>query len=89
MNNNRGMMTSLFTVGAAGAIIYGVTRGIRNGTFQRWQQTISNAMNNPQVQQIMQPLSNMTNNQGMQQLTTNLQSGTNNEQQQTGSNILN
>jgi hypothetical protein len=82
MNNNRGIMTSLFTVGAIGAVIYGVSRGIQNGTFQRWQQTLSNAMNNPQVQQLMQPLNNMTNNQGMQQTTSNLQSGINNGQQQ-------
>lgn len=82
MNNNRGIMTSLFTVGAIGAVIYGVSRGIQNGTFQRWQQTLSNAMNNSQVQQLMQPLNNMTNNQGMQQTTSNLQSGINNGQQQ-------
>lgn len=82
MNNNRGIMTSLVTVGAIGAVIYGVSRGIQNGTFQRWQQTFSNAMNNPQVQQLMQPLNNMTNNQGMQQTTSNLQGGINNEQQQ-------
>ncbi|MGX4669760.1 hypothetical protein JNUCC74_11185 [Cerasibacillus sp. JNUCC 74] len=82
MNNNRGIMTSLFNVGAIGAVIYGVSRGIQNGTFQRWQQTLSNAMNNSQVQQLMQPLNNMTNNQGMQQTTSNLQSGINNGQQQ-------
>ncbi|MFU0791925.1 hypothetical protein [Virgibacillus proomii] len=82
MNNNRSIMTSLVTVGAIGAVIYGVSRGIQNGTFQRWQQTLSNAMNNPQVQQLMQPLNNMTNNQGMQQTTSNLQSGINNGQQQ-------
>ncbi len=81
MNNNRNMMTSLLTIGAAGAVIYGVTRGIRNGTFQQWQQNISNAMNNSQVQQLMQPLNNLTNNQGTQPLTSNSQSQTNSRQQ--------
>ena len=81
MNKRGGMMTSLLTVSAAGAVIYGVTRGIRNGSFQRWQQTISNTMKNPQVKQFMQPLKNMTNNQAGQQLATNIQNGTNNLQQ--------
>ncbi|MBU5265715.1 hypothetical protein [Virgibacillus proomii] len=46
INNRRNMMTLLLAMSAAGAIIYGV----RNETFQRWQQTISNAMNDPQIQ---------------------------------------
>ncbi|MFC2949812.1 hypothetical protein [Virgibacillus sediminis] len=70
MNNRPGMMTSLLTIGAAGAAIYGITRGVQNGTFQRLPQTVSNAMNNPQVQQIAKPLQNMLqnnqNNQGGQ-----------------------
>lgn len=80
------MMTSLLAMSAAGAIIYGVRRGVRNGTFQRWQQTISNAMNHPQIQQMMQSLKNMINNQGMQQSMTNVQSGIDNEQQTNSNN---
>ncbi len=79
MNNNRGMMTSLFTVGAASAIIYGVTRGIRNGTFQRWQQTISNVVKNPQTQPIMQPLQNTVNQQSTEQVTSSLQNTLDND----------
>ncbi|MBP1969174.1 hypothetical protein J2Z83_001277 [Virgibacillus natechei] len=86
MNNRRGMMTSLLAVGAAGAAIYGITRGVRNGTFQRLPQTLSNAMNNQAVQQIAKPLQNMATNQNIQPLANNLQSGTNNAQQQVGNN---
>jgi hypothetical protein len=82
MNNRGGAMTSLLTVGAVGAVLYGVRRGMQNGTFQRWQQSISNAMTSPQAQQLTQPLKNMANNQGNQQLTTELQSGAYNNQQQ-------
>ncbi|MFD2046496.1 hypothetical protein ACFSTA_19330 [Ornithinibacillus salinisoli] len=64
--NNRGMMTSIITVGAAGAAIYGITRGIQNGTFQRIPQTVSNAMNNQTVQQWTKPLQNMMNQNGQQ-----------------------
>ncbi|MEC5423938.1 hypothetical protein QGM71_10595 [Virgibacillus sp. C22-A2] len=59
--NNRGMMT-LLTIGAAGAAIYGVTRGVQNGTFQKLPQTISNALNNQNAQQITEPLQNMMGN---------------------------
>ncbi len=68
MNNRRGMMTTLLTIGAAGAAVYGITRGIQNGTFQRLPQTVSNALNNQAVQQMQmtQPLQNMENNQNTQ-----------------------
>ncbi len=66
MNNQRGMMTTLLTIGAAGAAVYGITRGIQNGTFQRLPQTLSNAFNNQTVQQMAKPLQNMTNNQQTQ-----------------------
>lgn len=52
MNNRRGMMTSLLALGVTGAAVYGITRGVRNGTFQ---QTVSTMRNNQQGQQ-------MTNN---------------------------
>lgn len=68
MNNRRGMMTTLLTIGAAGAAVYGITRGIQNGTFQRLPQTVSNSLNNQAVQQMQmtQPLQNMENNQNTQ-----------------------
>ncbi|MCG3420050.1 hypothetical protein [Oceanobacillus jordanicus] len=78
-NNGRGIMTSLITMSAAGAAIYGITRGVQNGTFQRLPQSISNAMNNPTVQQMTKPLQNMTNN---------LQDETNDIQQQRGIRIF-
>ncbi|TXL65775.1 hypothetical protein FHP05_06545 [Cerasibacillus terrae] len=58
MANNRGMMTTLMAVGAAGAAIYGIRRGMQNGTFQ----------------QMGKSLQNMTNNQGVQEVTSALAS---------------
>lgn len=67
MPNQRGMLTSLLTIGAAGAAIYGIAKGVQNGTFKQLPQTVSNAMNNSQVQQLMQPMKNMPGNQQGQQ----------------------
>lgn len=90
MTNRNNMMTSLLTVGAAGAIIYGVSKGIQNGTFQRWQQNISNSMNSTQGQQNMQPTQNTANQQQENQsLTSNSQYANNNNPFQTGVNNLN
>ncbi|MEK4028006.1 MULTISPECIES: hypothetical protein [Bacillaceae] len=63
MNNQGGMMTSLLAVGAAGAAIYGISRGIRNGTFQQLSQTVSNTFNNQSVEQLANSVLGMTNNQ--------------------------
>lgn len=86
MNNQRGMLTSLLSIGVAGAAIYGITKGVQNGTFQRLPQTFSNILNNPQVQQFTKPLQNMANNQNGQQTSMPLQGGgiTQNLQQQMG-----
>ncbi|RYG72131.1 hypothetical protein EU245_11630 [Lentibacillus lipolyticus] len=46
MNNRGGMMTSLMALGAAGAAIYGIRKGMQNGTLQRMPQAVSNMMNN-------------------------------------------
>lgn len=91
MNNQRGMLTSLITIGAAGAAIYGITKGIQNGTFNRLPQTVSNVLNNPQVQQLTKPLQNMTGVQNNQQVSTPLQgeAATQNLQQQMGNNEQN
>ncbi|WP_430789762.1 hypothetical protein VBD025_04700 [Virgibacillus flavescens] len=67
MNNRKGMMTSMLTIGATGAAIYGITKGVQNGTFKRMPQAVSNAMNNSQTQQFMKPIQNMANNQDNQQ----------------------
>lgn len=88
MNNRRGMITSLLAIGATGAAIYGISRGIQNGTFQRLPQQLSNAMNNPAVQQLTKSVQNLGNNQNMQQTITNAL-GTDNSQQQGGTNNLN
>ncbi|MFC4023347.1 hypothetical protein ACFOUV_05860 [Oceanobacillus longus] len=34
MKNRQNMMTALLTTAATGAAIYGITRGVQNGTFQ-------------------------------------------------------
>lgn len=87
MNNRRGMMTSLLAIGATSAAIYGITRGVQNGTFQRLPQTVSNALNNPQVQQFTKPLQNIVNNnQNVQQTSNASQGGVNNLQQQMSNN---
>ena len=66
MNNQNGVMTSLLAVGAAGAAIYGISRGIRNGTFQQLSQTVSNALNSQPVEQLTNSVLGMTNNQSSQ-----------------------
>jgi hypothetical protein len=71
MNNRRGMMTSLLALGATGAAIYGITRGVRNGTFQQIPQTFTNAFGNQQDQQMTNPVQGMTNNQPLQQMVSN------------------
>ncbi|WP_018932977.1 hypothetical protein [Gracilibacillus lacisalsi] len=58
-----GLMNRVLAVGAAGAAIYGITRGVQNGTFQRLPETVNNALNNPQVQQFTKPVQNMLTNQ--------------------------
>lgn len=89
MNKGRGVMSSLLAVGATGAVVYGISKGIQNGSFQRWQKNISNAKNNSQVKQFMQPIKDITSSQGMQQLATNLQSMNNQSNQQSNSNAQN
>lgn len=91
MNNQRGMLTSLITIGAAGAAIYGITRGVQNGTFKRLPQTFTNALNNPQVKQLTKSLQNMTDTQNNQQISTPLQgeAASQNLQQQMGNNNQN
>ncbi|WP_368652961.1 hypothetical protein AB4Y30_14645 [Ornithinibacillus sp. 4-3] len=82
--NNR-VITSLLAVGAAGATIYGIRKGIQNGTFQRLPQQLSNAMNNPAAQQFVQNLG--TTSQDMQQLSSVLD--TDKPEQQGETNNLN
>lgn len=66
---NRGMMTSLLAIGAAGVAIYGIKKGVENGTFQRIPQNVSNTMssmmNNQTVQQATEAIQNMMGNQGV------------------------
>ncbi|HEY4601839.1 MAG TPA: hypothetical protein VIG73_11280 [Cerasibacillus sp.] len=58
MNNRRGMMTTLLTIGAAGAAVYGITRGIQNGTFQQMGKQFQNMMNNTGIQEVTSTLTN-------------------------------
>ncbi|KAB7709172.1 hypothetical protein F9802_03440 [Bacillus aerolatus] len=71
MNNQRGMMASLLAVGATGAAIYGISRGLRNGTFQQLSQTVSNALNSQPIQQMANPMLGMAANQPLQQTLSN------------------
>ncbi|WP_218775530.1 hypothetical protein [Oceanobacillus senegalensis] len=88
--NNRGMMTSLLTIGAAGAAIYGIARGVQNGTFQKLPQQVTNAVqstfSNPNLQQATESFQNMMNhqNQGQQQQLSMNQNTTTNLQNQQG-----
>lgn len=66
MNNQQGMMTSLLAVGAAGAVIYGISRGMRKGKFKQMAHNISNMLNSQSVQQIVKPMLNMMGNTTMQ-----------------------
>ncbi|MGP4038715.1 hypothetical protein ACTWP4_02220 [Gracilibacillus sp. D59] len=70
-------MNRLLAAGAAGAAIYGITKGVQNGTFQRLPETVNNALNNNgRMQQFMQPIQNMVNqnqNQNMVQPTNTVQ----------------
>ncbi|MYL56646.1 hypothetical protein GLW20_03910 [Virgibacillus halodenitrificans] len=86
MDNRRGMITSLL-VGAAGVAIYGISRGVQNGTFQRLPQQISTAVNNPAVQQLTKFVQNLGNNQNMQQISNAF--GTETRQQQVKTSNLN
>ncbi|MBP1969391.1 hypothetical protein J2Z83_001495 [Virgibacillus natechei] len=81
MDNRQVMLNSLITIGAVSAI-YGITRGVQNGTFQRLPKIFSNAMNNPTIQEIRQPLQNMINNQDSQHTITPSQGGVEETQQQ-------
>lgn len=84
MNNRRSMLNSLLTIGAASAVVYGINRGVRNGTFQRLPQTLSKAVKN--LQNMTKPLQNITSNQTVQQMTTSLPTGGNDIKQQTENN---
>ncbi|WP_226038514.1 hypothetical protein [Aquibacillus saliphilus] len=54
-------MTSALTLGAAGAAIYGIRKGVQNGTFERLPKTINNALNSSQVKQVTHTLQKMRN----------------------------
>ncbi|GAA0432736.1 hypothetical protein GCM10008983_06680 [Lentibacillus halophilus] len=83
MNN---VMTSVMAVGAAGAAIYGIRKGMQNGTFQRMPQSISNMMNNNQMQNNAKQQS-AGGNMPTQQFTSQMKNsttGSQNKQQQMG-----
>lgn len=54
MNNRNNMLTSLISIGATAAAIFGVVRGMRNKTFLPFLQTIMNSMSGSIAQQIPQ-----------------------------------
>ena len=60
----------LLTLGAIGAAaIYGVVKGMKNGTFKQLVQNIPNQLNVQNLQQLAKPLQQMT--QPLQGMTTN------------------
>ncbi|RJS59127.1 hypothetical protein [Bacillus sp. PK3_68] len=72
MNNQRGVLTSILAVGATGAAIYGISRGVQNGTFRQMTKVVSNALNSQPIQQMAQPMmGDMTNNSNSQQTLSN------------------
>lgn len=66
MNNRNNIMTSLITLGTAGALFYGVKKGLKNGALNRIIQPMSNMFN--QSEQASQ-----SNEQGYEQLASELQ----------------
>lgn len=54
------IIVRMLTLGAVGAAIYGIVRGVRNGTFQQWAKNIPNKLNMQNLQQATQPLQQMT-----------------------------
>lgn len=50
----------LLTLGAIGAAIFGVARGMKNGTFKQLAQSIPNKLNMQTLQQATEPLKKMT-----------------------------
>ncbi|WP_162632566.1 hypothetical protein [Paraliobacillus zengyii] len=50
MINPMGMMNKALTIGAASAAVYGIRKGMQNGTLQQLPEKISNAFNNSQSQ---------------------------------------
>ncbi|SFL46712.1 hypothetical protein SAMN04487943_101697 [Gracilibacillus orientalis] len=73
-----GVTNRILAAGAAGAAIYGITRGVQNGTFQRLPETINNALNNNgQMQQFTQPIRNMVNQNQNQSQNQNMMQPTN------------
>lgn len=71
------------TWGAIGAAIYGVVRGVRNGSFQQLMQNIPDKLKVQNLKQMAQPLQQMTQPlqqmaKPMQQMTKPLQGMANN-----------
>ena len=66
----------LLTIGAIGAAIFGVARGMRNGAFKQLAQNIPNKLNRQSLQQMTKPLQQMT--KPLQQMTQPLQGMANN-----------
>lgn len=84
MNNRNGMFTSLLSLGAVSATVFGIVRGMRNGTLQPFLQSIQSSLLGSAVPQPVQgmvtgqaaqsmtkPLQGMMNNQGSQQQSFN------------------
>ncbi|WP_156520740.1 hypothetical protein [Oceanobacillus sp. Castelsardo] len=73
--NNRSMMTSLLTIGAAGAAIYGIGKGMQNGSLQKIPQQVSNmvqnTLSNPNVQQVTEQFQSMISSQSNNQSSPN------------------
>ncbi|MCP3762375.1 hypothetical protein NLX67_08225 [Domibacillus sp. A3M-37] len=79
MNNRNGMLSSLFTWVTTAAAILGLARGMRNGTFQPFLQTIRSFMSGSAAQQIPQAVQGMMNGQAAQNMAQPLQGIMNNQ----------
>ncbi|QBP40288.1 hypothetical protein [Paenisporosarcina antarctica] len=64
------------TWGAIGATIFGVVRGIQNGTFQQMMKNMPTKLNAQNLQQMAQPMQGMA--QGMQNMAKPMQGMPNN-----------
>jgi len=70
MNNRNGMFTSLLSLGAVSAAVYGIVRGTRNGTLQPFLQSIQSSLIGSAVPQAVQ---GMVTGQAAQSMTKPLQ----------------
>ncbi|PPA68738.1 hypothetical protein [Jeotgalibacillus proteolyticus] len=65
MNKRNGVFGSMLSLGAVGAAIFGVTRGLRNGTFQPMLNNIKSMFGGTAAQKAPNAVQGMMSEQGM------------------------